>query len=189
MTKFSLRELPAGTLKIFDKSPPSLNGEHRTWTRRLEQFDAVRQKLRPRSAGLLTRSAFAGAGVLRVGRPALRGQTPFAQHDFANRKRRGDAEFVRSRVERIPQRFKSAATFLSKNFLGPNCVGHLLFLGFECCELSSEFLADFAADFVCLREDGGIALSVNEPERRPNCQQGQKDYEDKSGRWGAHGGD
>ena len=60
---------------------------------RLAQFDGVRQGLR---------------------------RLPFSQHDFTQRKAGDNAEFIGRAVDRIPERFKSPATALSKHLLAPN---------------------------------------------------------------------
>jgi hypothetical protein len=121
---------PAVALELQNKTAPLLGSDRMSRSCRLAQPNFVRQGLR---------------------------RVPFAQHDFTDGKGSQEIEFVRGRVERIPQRFKRPATFLREDFLAPNGFGHLLFFCFKPRQLSCPLADDLAADFRRISEDGEFA--------------------------------
>ena len=58
-------------------------------------------------------------------------RAPLAQDDLSDRKGAGDLEFVRGRVERIPERFDGPAGVFGEDFFGPNGFVRCPFSRFE----------------------------------------------------------
>src|SRR5207245_9826614 len=112
--------------------------ERWSWPRGRLQLDSVRQGLR---------------------------RSPFGEPDFADGKGGNETEFVRGRVERIPERLEHASAFLGEHLFGPDGFINLSLPGFERLNTGRNLVADPAAETAGLDRDGGIAPRWDHPKR------------------------
>ncbi len=93
VSELDILKLPAVAREVFDPLSPLAGRERGARPCRLAQLNAVRQGPR---------------------------RSPLSQNDFTQRKAGDNTEFIGRAVDRIPERFKSPATALSKHLLAPN---------------------------------------------------------------------
>src|SRR5437899_2702603 len=118
VAKLRLHELPAGAPELLDETTPLFGRERWSWPRGRLQLDSVRQGLR---------------------------RSPFGEPDFADGKGGNETEFVRGRVERIPERLEHASAFLGEHLFSPNGFINLSFPGFKRLDTGRKLVADPAA--------------------------------------------